>query len=46
MSNNIEKTISSISLNPLETYPGLNIDDLNKYLPAIRTVEDINMMKG
>lgn len=43
MSNNTEKRISSISLNPLETYPGLNIDDLNKYLPAIRTVEDINM---
>jgi site-specific DNA-methyltransferase (adenine-specific) len=43
MPDNIKKSISSIPLNPLETYPGLNINDLNKYLPAIRTVEDINM---
>ena len=43
MSKKSKRTISSITLNPLETYPGLNIDDLNKYLPAIRTVEDINM---
>ncbi len=43
MSNDIKKPISDFSPNPLETYPGLNIDDLNKYLPAIRTVEDIKM---
>lgn len=29
--------------NPLETYPGITIDDLNKYLPAILTAEDIAM---
>ena len=29
--------------NPLETFPGLTIDDLNKYLPAIQTAEDISM---
>ena len=29
--------------NPMETFPGLTIDDLNKYLPAIQTVEDIPM---
>ena len=27
----------------LETSPGLTIDDLNKYLPAIHTIEDITM---
>ena len=31
--------------NDLETYPGLTIDHLNKYLPAIRTVEDISLTK-
>ena len=29
--------------NPLETYPGITIDDLNKYLPAILTADDIEM---
>ena len=29
--------------NPLETYPGITIDDLNKYLPAILTADDIKM---
>ena len=29
--------------NPMETFPGLTIDDLNKYLPAIQTVEDMPM---
>ena len=29
--------------NPLETYPGLTINDLNRYLPAIQTVDDISM---
>ena len=28
---------------PIDSLPGLNIDDLNKYLPAIRTMEDISM---
>ena len=37
--------------NPMETFPGLTIDDLNRYLPAIRTVEDMsvtidNMQEG
>jgi site-specific DNA-methyltransferase (adenine-specific) len=34
---------SPLFTNPLETFPGLSIDDLNKYLPAIRTVEDMVM---
>ena len=29
--------------NPMETFPGLTIDDLNRYLPAIQTVEDMSM---
>ena len=29
--------------NPMETFPGLTIDDLNRYLPAIRTVEDMSV---
>ena len=29
--------------NPMETFPGLSIDDLNRYLPAIQTSEDISM---
>ena len=29
--------------NPLETHPGLTINDLNRYLPAIQTVDDISM---
>ena len=33
----------SLFSNPLETSPGLTIDDQNKYLPAIHTVEDITM---
>ena len=31
--------------NPLETFPGLSIDDLNKYLPAIQTSEEMKMTK-
>ena len=38
-----EKINSPLFANPLETFPGLTIDDLNKYLPAIRTVEDMSM---
>jgi len=34
---------SPLFTNPLEPYPGLTIDDLNKYLPAIQTVEDMSM---
>ena len=28
--------------NPMETFPGLTIDDLNRYLPALPT-QDIKM---
>jgi len=29
--------------NPMETFPGLTIEDLNRYLPAIQTVQDISI---
>ncbi len=43
MAHTPEKHNISSFTNPLETFPGLTIEDLNKYLPAIRTVEDIKM---
>ena len=43
MAESSEKVNSPLFANPLETFPGLTIDDLNKYLPAIRTVEDMSM---
>ena len=29
--------------NPLEPNPGLTINDLNRYLPAVQTIDDISM---
>ena len=29
--------------NPLEPYPGLSVDDLNRYLPAVRKADEIAM---
>jgi len=43
MSNTEKTTHVPLFTNPLETYPGLSINDLNTYLPAIRTVEDMNL---
>ena len=43
MSESPQKINSPLFTNPLEAFPGLSIDDLNKYLPAIRTVEDMSM---
>ena len=31
--------------NPMETFPGLTIDDLNRYLPAIQTEKDMSMVE-
>ena len=41
MAENREKANSPFFSNPMETFPGLTIDDLNRYLPAVKTVEDI-----
>ena len=39
----MSKKLNINSLNsPTEPFPGLSIDDLNKYLPAIQTVEDMS----
>ena len=46
MAETPENTNAPLFTNPLETYPGLTIDNLNKYLPAIRTVEDITLTKA
>ena len=43
MAESSEKVNYPLFANPLETFPGLTIDDLNKYLPAIQTVEDMSM---
>ena len=45
MSDSPQNIDSPLFLNPLETFPGLSIEDLNKYLPAIRTVEDMSFSK-
>ena len=42
MSDSPQNINSPLFTNPLETFPGLSIDDLTKYLPAIRTVEDMS----
>ena len=33
----------SLFNNPMETFPGLTINDLNRYLPALRTIKDVEM---
>ena len=40
MSETSDKSSSPILNNPMETFPGLTINDLNRYLPAVRTMED------
>jgi len=32
--------------NPLEPYPGITIADLNRYLPAVRALEELDMKEG
>ena len=46
MSDNHSQIDNSYFSEPVDTLPGLNINDLNKYLPAIRTMKDINMDVG
>ena len=43
MSETSKKVNSSLFNNPMETFPGLTIDDLNRYLPALQTIKDIEM---
>ena len=40
----IEKEqLNPLFTNPLEPYPGLSVDDLNRYLPAVRKADEIAM---
>ena len=43
MSETSKKVNTSLFNNPMETFPGLTIDDLNRYLPALQTINDIHM---
>ena len=43
MTESSTKSFEPIFENPLENSPGLTINDLNRYLPAIQTTEDISI---
>ena len=43
MAESETKSFEPIFNNPLGNSPGLTINDLNRYLPAIQTIEDISM---
>ena len=43
MAGTKKEQLNPLFTNPLEPYPGLSVDDLNRYLPAIRKVEEIAM---
>ena len=43
MSETSKKVNTSLFNSPMETFPGLTIDDLNRYLPALQTINDIHM---
>jgi len=43
MSETSKKVNTSLLNNPMETFPGLTIDDLNRYLPALQKINDIDM---
>ena len=43
MSETSKKVNTTLFNNPMEDFPGLTIDDLNRYLPALQTTQDIKM---
>ncbi len=43
MSSHLKEGANPLFFNPLEPYVGLSLSDLNRYLPALQSVEDINM---
>tara|TARA_A100000164_G_scaffold185889_1_gene165020 strand:- start:595 stop:1410 length:816 start_codon:yes stop_codon:yes gene_type:complete len=43
MSQTSKKVNTSLFNSPMETFPGLTIDDLNRYLPALQTIKDVDM---
>jgi site-specific DNA-methyltransferase (adenine-specific) len=38
-----KEQLNPLFTNPLEPYPGLSVDDLNRYLPAVRKADEIAM---
>ena len=43
MSGMEKEQLNPLFSNPLEPYPGLSVDDLNRYLPAIIKSEEVSM---
>ena len=43
MPETFKKVNTSLFNSPMETFPGLTINDLNRYLPAMQTIKDIEM---
>jgi len=38
-----KEQLNPLFTNPLEPYPGLSVNDLNRYLPAVRKADEIAM---
>jgi len=38
-----KEQLNPLFTNPLEPYPGLSVNDLNRYLPAVRKADEISM---
>lgn len=45
MSDQRQESSNPLFFNPLEPYVGLSISDLNRYLPAIQTVDEVKMTR-
>ena len=43
MAGTEKEQLNPLFTNPLEPYPGLSVDDLNRYLPAVRKADEIAM---
>ena len=41
MAGTEKEQLNPLFTNPLEPYPGLSVDDLNRYLPAVRKADEI-----
>jgi len=43
MADTEKKQLNPLFINPLETSPGLTVNDLNRYLSAVRSVEELSI---
>lgn len=43
MAGTEKEQLNPLFTNPLEPYPGLSVNDLNRYLPAVRKADEISM---